>query len=281
MAPPPQTHHASFTSTLLDNRGYSGPLVRGSNPALLLERGVVDRITESYYYKERCFGLNEASLCDRAVELTSIGGTYGDNGRPTPFLCLLFVALSLVPERAVVLEWLSWGGEDEEEHEDEEEGEKQGNNGDGENERQGQRGQRRRLTKKTSHFKYLTALACFYIRLAWSPVEIYTALSPLLADGRKLRQRTRTGFKLTHLDEFVDALLTKDRVCATSLWKLPGRLQLEDLDLLEPYESPLAGEVDDEDEDDDRDDVAAGSESERGSRGSLGSDESDGEVHED
>ena len=37
----------------------------------------------------------------------------------------------------------------------------------------------------------------------------------------------------------------KERVCGTTLWRLPSRQQLEDLDLLEERVSELAGEVDD------------------------------------
>jgi pre-mRNA-splicing factor 38A len=53
------------------------------------------------------------------------------------------------------------------------------------------------------------------------------------------------------MDQFVDDLLTKDRVCGTSLWKLPSRQQLEDLDLLDERESPLADELEEMDRSDD------------------------------
>jgi pre-mRNA-splicing factor 38A len=52
------------------------------------------------------------------------------------------------------------------------------------------------------------------------------------------------------MDQFVDELLTKDRVCATSLWKLPSRQQLEDQDLLDERISPLADELEELDEED-------------------------------
>ena len=78
-------HHADATR-MLDNRGYTGPLVRGQNPLALLDAPLRDRITESYYWKEQCFGLNAATLLDRAVELTHVGGTYGVAQKPTPFL---------------------------------------------------------------------------------------------------------------------------------------------------------------------------------------------------
>lgn len=219
--------HRADASTLLDNRGYSGPLVRGVNPSTLFEKAVRDRITDSYYWKEQCFGLNAATLCDRAVELTSIGGTYGVAEKPTPFLCLAFKLLQLNPEREIILEYLNYTdpGSDEE---TEATAEEQARNG-----VLGQRGD----------FKYLRALAAFYVRLTFDPVDVYKTLEPLLLDYRKLKRRVRDTFVLTYMDQFVDDLLTKDRVCGTSLWKLPARQQLEDLDLLEERISPLADEL--------------------------------------
>lgn len=37
--------------------------------------------------------------------------------------------------------------------------------------------------------RYLRALAAFYIRLTFRPVEVYEILEPLLQDFRKLRYR--------------------------------------------------------------------------------------------
>jgi pre-mRNA-splicing factor 38A len=224
--------HRADASALLDDRGYSGPTIRGQNPALLFEKGVRERITDSYYWKEQCFGLNAASLCDRAAELTFLGGTYGGVGRPTPFLCLAFKLLQLVPEKEIILEYLNFqDGHGSRDHAD-----------DAEHEAERDADQRKR-----GEFKYLRALAAFYIRLAWEPVEIYRTLEPLLLDYRKLKRRTREGFALSYVDQFIDDLLTKDRVCATALWKLPNRTMLEDLDMLEPRESPMQAELDEMD----------------------------------
>src|ERR1700742_5167534 len=107
------TSHKADEKALLDDRGYSGELIRGQNPATLFEKAVRDRITESYYWKEQCFGLNAATLCDRAAELTCVGGTYGGMGKPTTFLCLAFKLCQLVPEREIILEYLSFRGSDE------------------------------------------------------------------------------------------------------------------------------------------------------------------------
>lgn len=92
--------------------------------------------------------------------------------------------------------------------------------------------------------RYLRALAAFYVRLTFDASDVYKTLEPLLADYRKLRRRVREGYSLTYIDQFIDDLLTKDRVCATTLWKLPNRQQLEDLDLLEERISPLGKELD-------------------------------------
>ncbi|KAI9733278.1 MAG: hypothetical protein M1834_003362 [Cirrosporium novae-zelandiae] len=200
--------HKADAKQMLDDRGYQGQLIRGQNPATLFEKAVRDRITDSYYWKEQCFALNAATLCDRAVELSFIGGTYGQQ-KPTPFLCLAFKLAQLTPEKEIILEYL---------HDE--------------------------------NFKYLRALAAFYVRLTFEPAEIYKTLEPLLSDYRKLKRRTTSGFSLTNIDQFIDDLLTKDRVCATSLWKLPQRQLLEDLDLLDERVSPLGDEIDEIDADD-------------------------------
>ncbi|EEP78903.1 conserved hypothetical protein [Uncinocarpus reesii 1704] len=228
--------HRADASALLDNRGYAGPLIRGVNPATLFEKAVRDRITDSYYWKEQCFALNAATLCDRAVELSYIGGTYGANQKPTPFLCLAFKLLQLAPEKEVVLEYLNFHDPAADDDDVDEEG------GDG-----------AAVLKAVGDFKYLRALAAFYIRLTFDPVEAYTVLEPLLSDYRKLKRRTKDGFVLTYMDQFVDDLLTKDRVCGTSLWKLPARRVLEDLDMLEERVSPLGEEIEEIDRESDSD----------------------------
>ncbi|KAJ5609332.1 hypothetical protein N7528_009899 [Penicillium herquei] len=225
-----QSHRAD-ASAFLDNRGYTGPLVRGVNPVTLFEKAVRDRITDSYYWKEQCFGLNAATLCDRAVDLTFVGGTYGVSEKPSPFLCLAFKLLQLNPERDVILEYLNFsdpGSEDD-----------------------GEGGVQNGILQSRGDFKYLRALAAFYVRLTFSAVDVYKTLEPLLLDYRKLKRRIRDSFTLTYMDQFIDDLLTKDRVCGTSLWKLPSRSQLEDLDMLEERISPLADELEELDQNSD------------------------------
>jgi pre-mRNA-splicing factor 38A len=195
--------HQADAKRALDERGYTGALIHGDNPLKLFEKPVRDRIVESYYWKEQCFGLNAATILDRATELTFIGGTYGIAQKPTPFLCLAFKLLQITPERDIIMFYL-----------------------------------------EQEEYKYLRALAAFYIRIAWEKDEdVYQTLEPYLNDMRKLKRRTREGWALTHVDEFIDDLLIKTRVCATTLPKINPRLFLEDEDRLEPRESALGEEL--------------------------------------
>lgn len=198
----------------LDERGSNvGLAPNGLNPANIMEKAVKDRIIDSYFYKEQCFALNEADIVDRVVEhVRFIGGTHGMTQKPSPFLCLAFKLLELSPSDAILAEYLSYGGE---------------------------------------NFKYLRALACFYLRLTRQAKEVYETLEPYLEDRRKLRRKGRAGTSLTYMDEFVDDLLSQDRVCATSLWKMPKRETLEDLEVLEPRVSALGDLEDLLEEDDD------------------------------
>lgn len=152
------------------------------------------------------FFLLAATLLDRAVELTYVGGQYG-NQRPTPFLCLAFKLLQLQPSREIVLTYLN-----------------------------------------DPEFKYLRALAAFYIRLTWSAADIFKTLEPLVTDYRKLRVRGMGGWRMTYVDEFIDDLLTKERVCDVALPHIKTRALLEDADELEPRDSALGSELESEEE---------------------------------
>lgn len=206
--------HRADERRFLDERGSSGALTpNGLNPATIMEKAVRERIVDSYFYKEQCFGVNEADIVDRVVEhVDHIGGVAGTVQKPTPFLCLAFKLLQLAPADDVLDEYLAFGGD---------------------------------------KFKYLRALAAFYIRLTRADKDVYARLEPFLEDRRKLRRKGRDGTTLTFMDVFVDDLLTKDRVCATSLWKMRKRDILEDLELLEPRVSPLGALEDLLEEEDD------------------------------
>lgn len=216
-----RTHRAD-ERRFLDERGSNVHMTpNGLNPATVMEKAVRERIVDSYFFKEQCFGVNEADIVNRVADhVYFVGGTYGSAQKPTPFLCLAFKLLQLAPGDDVLREYLEYGGE---------------------------------------RFKYLRALAVFYIRLTRRAKDVFTMLEPYLEDRRKLRRKGRAGTTLTYMDEFVDDLLVKDRICGTSLWKMPSRDLLEDLDELEPRVSPL-GDLEDLLEDDEEEDANVRSE---------------------
>ena len=48
-----------------------------------------------------------ALLVDRAMELRYVGGVYGGNIKPTPFLCLVLKMLQIQPEKDIVIEFIT------------------------------------------------------------------------------------------------------------------------------------------------------------------------------
>lgn len=177
---------------------FGAQAIHGTNPQFLVERVIRSRIYDSTYWKQDCFALNAATLIDKAVDLTYVGGTYGAQ-RPSPFLCLILKLLQIQPERAIVLEYLA-----------------------------------------AEDFKYLRAVAALYVRLTFPAIEVYELLEPMLNDYRKLRWRDMAGnYSLTHMDEFIDQLLTEERVCELILPRLTKRSVLESNDGLRPRVSRL------------------------------------------
>eukprot|EP00127_Corallochytrium_limacisporum_P004140 Clim_evm85s157 gene=Clim_evmTU85s157 len=71
-----------------------------------IDRVLRQRILVSVYFKEKCYGLNAATLCDRAVELDCYGGVWNATGAPTAFLCLLERLIQLEPELGIIEEYI-------------------------------------------------------------------------------------------------------------------------------------------------------------------------------
>lgn len=181
--------------------------IHGTNPQFLIERVVRARIYDSTFWKQDCFALNAASLVDKAVDLTYVGGTYGAL-RPSPFICLLCKLLQIQPEREIVLEYLHAADF--------------------------------KYVARAHLHRYLRALAAMYIRMTFPAMDVYELLEPLLDDYHKLRYRDMAGnYSLSHMDEFVDALLTEERVCDLILPRLTKRAVLEQTEGLRPRISRL------------------------------------------
>lgn len=156
--------------------------VHGKDPQNLIEYITRQKIYDSIYWKEECFGLSASDVATKAVDLKALGGSYGANNKPTRFLCLTLKLLQIQPEEGIVEEFLM-----------------------------------------NEDFKYVRALGAFYLRLTGRPAEIYEQIEPMYNDFRKLRFRTPMGWKITHVDEFADELLTSDRYCGIALPHLPKR----------------------------------------------------------
>jgi len=92
---------------------------------------------------------------------------------------------------------------------------------------------------QADEFKYLRALAAMYIRMTFRAVDVYEMLEPLLKDYRKLRYRDMAGYTLTFMDEFVDQLITEERVCDIILPRLAKRQVLEENGDIGPRKSRL------------------------------------------
>jgi pre-mRNA-splicing factor 38A len=170
-----------------------------TNPENLIDQILRNRIYNHTYYKQQCFGLTAETLIDKAVELESIGGTYGGNLKPSNFVCLLFKMLQIQIQPEIIQEFI-----------------------------------------KNRDYKYLTALGAFYLRLTGKPTEIYQTLEPLYSDYRKLRKKIVSGqYIITHMDEFIEDLLTKEFCCDIALPFLPKRILLENQNILSERETTL------------------------------------------
>jgi len=179
--------------------------VRGTNPQYLIEKIIRSRIYDSKYWKEECFALSAELVVDKAMELRYIGGVFGGNIKPTPFLCLTLKMLQIQPEKDIIVEFL-----------------------------------------KNEDFKYVRALGAFYMRLVGTSLDCYKYLEPLFNDSRKLRRQNREGqFELIHMDEFIDELLSEERVCDVILPRIQKRYVLEENNEIETKVSALDDDLED------------------------------------
>lgn len=80
--------------------------IHGTNPQNLVEKIVRSKIYQNTYWKEQCFGLTAETLVDKAMELDHLGGTFGGNRKPTPFMCLVMKMLQIQPEKDIVVEFI-------------------------------------------------------------------------------------------------------------------------------------------------------------------------------
>ncbi|KAL6547949.1 U4/U6-U5 snRNP complex subunit prp38 [Orobanche hederae] len=192
--------------------------IRGTNPQNLVEKILRTKIHQSTYWKEQCFGLTAETLVDKAMELDHLGGTHGGNRKPTPFMCLVMKMLQIQPDKEIVVEFI-----------------------------------------KNPEYKYVRVLGAFYLRLTAADIDVYRYLEPLYNDYRKLRFKSNDGkFTLTHVDEFIDELLTKDYSCDIALPRIRKRGTLETIGSLEARRSAIEDDFEEEEEKDEDDHLVDG-----------------------
>ncbi|KAF2879330.1 hypothetical protein ILUMI_26841 [Ignelater luminosus] len=180
--------------------------VHGTNPQYLIEKIIRSRIYDSKYWKEECFALTAELLVDRAMELRYIGGVYGGNIKPTPFLCLTLKMLQIQPEKDIVVEFIK-------------------------NE------EFKYVRALGAYYMRLTgsSLDCYkYLEPLYND------------NRKLRRQNRSAEFELVHMDEFIDELLREERVCDVILPRVQKRYVLEENNEIEAKVSALEDDLDED-----------------------------------
>jgi pre-mRNA-splicing factor 38A len=138
-------------------------------------------------------------LVDEAMSLEHIGGVYGGNIKPCPFLCLVLKMLQIQPTKDIIIEFIK--------------------NPDYKYVRILGAIYLRIIGTAAECYKYLEPLYNDYRKIKY-----------------KNRQGK---FELTYVDEFIDKLLREDRVCDVILPRIQKRHVLEETEQLEPRVSAL------------------------------------------
>lgn len=76
--------------------------VHGTNPQNLVEKILRSKIYNHAYWKEHCFGLTAESLVDKAMDINSVGGTFGGIREPTQFIQLILKMLQIQARRTTL-----------------------------------------------------------------------------------------------------------------------------------------------------------------------------------
>lgn len=184
--------------------------VHGTDPQYLIEKIIRQRIYDSPYWKEKCFGLDAATLVDQAVQLTYCGGMYSEHIVPTPFLCLTLKLLQLSPPMPIIVELLQQSA--------------------------------------YKYVRLLAALHVRLTARAEEVYGLLDGL--LSDWRKVRRRREDGTWELLHVDELVDEMLVKERCCSVTLPRMAKREQLITAGKLEERKSALVDMMDEEKEED-------------------------------
>lgn len=187
--------------------------IHGTNPQYLIEKIIRSRIYDSQYWKESCFALTAELMVDKAMELRFIGGVFGGNIKPTPFICLVLKFLQIQPEKDIVIEFIK-------------------------NE------EFKYVRALGAFYLRLTASAVDCYKYLEPLYNDYRKLR---------RQNRMGHYEIVHMDEFIDELLREERVCDVILPRIQKRSVLEESGELDPKVSLLDDDLDQEMMTDDED----------------------------
>lgn len=145
-------------------------------------------------------------LVDKAMEIRFVGGVFGGNIRPTPFLCLTLKMLQIQPEKDIVVEFI--------------------------------KNEEFKYVRALGAF-YLrltgTSMDCYkYLEPLYND------------NRKLRQQNRAGQFEIIHMDEYIDELLRSDRVCDIILPRVQKRLILEENNELEPKVSALDDDLDED-----------------------------------
>ena len=168
------------------------------------------KIFQNIYYKEHCFALDAESVLDKAVDLDHIGGTYGPNKDPTPFLWLIMKLLQIQPSKDIIEEYIT--------------------NDDFKYLR----------ALGLFYIRLIETPDNVYKKLEPYLVDnrkLVCLNEPSFGEGEVFSK-----YKIMHMDEFIDLILREEIVFGVTLPHLPKRFLLEDQGVLARYRSPLEDE---------------------------------------
>ncbi|XP_013420745.1 pre-mRNA-splicing factor 38A isoform X2 [Lingula anatina] len=179
--------------------------IKGTNPQYLVEKIIRTRIYECRYWKEECFALTAELLVDKAMELKYVGGVFGGNIKPTPFLCLVLKMLQIQPEKDIVVEFIR--------------------------------------NEDFKYVRALGALYMRLIGTSLDCYKYLEPLYNDFRKMKQ--QDRMGNFSIIHMDEFIDSLLREERVCDIILPRIQKRAVFEDNNELDPRVSALEDDMED------------------------------------
>uniref|UniRef100_A0A0A9YTA7 Pre-mRNA-splicing factor 38 n=1 Tax=Lygus hesperus TaxID=30085 RepID=A0A0A9YTA7_LYGHE len=179
--------------------------VRGTNPQFLIEKIIRSRIYECKYWKEECFALSAELIVDKAMELRFLGGVYGGNIKPTPFLCLTLKMLQIQPEKDIIVEFIK--------------------------------------NEEFKYVRALGAMYMRLVGTSIECYKYLEPL--LNDGRKLRYQTRDGAFMMIHMDDYIDQLLHEERMYDIILPRIQKRHVLEEANEVEPRISALDDDADD------------------------------------